>query len=761
MAQRARTQKSQVSFNAGELSPLLDARIDLEKSNNGCRQLQNAIIETYGAARRRPGLQFIAEAKYADKKCRLLDFQFSTTTTFVIEIGDFYMRFFSNGAQVVVDDDPYEIATDYAEADIFDLQFAQINDVVYITHPSYPVQKLIRIADENWTIGSVVFKDPPLLDQNITTTTLTPSALTGTIDLTASSALFESTHVGSTFEIVYLRTDISIRAAITANTPSSPPPPTMRISGKWRLRTSGTWDADVLVQRSYNAGTTWELVRKVESSSDSNYDQEGTESEDAIYRIKIENWVSQSNSPRAILELDDPYGRGYVVIDEVTDSTTAVATVLTEKGLYGTAATRYWSEGAWSAKRGYPVAATLFEQRLCFAGTAYQPQTVWGSALDDYENFKIGTTDADAFAYSIGAQERNSIQWLVAQKALLIGTTSGEWSMQGSTDSALTATNVLVRRHSNYGSKAIQADLVNEVVLFVQRQGLRIREMTYSFERDGYVSPDLTVLSEHITAGGISETAIQQQTQSIVWVVTGNGNLVGMTYEREQNVVGWHRHTTDGLFESVATVYGAGSDEIWCVVNREIDGLPRRYVERLNPAAWTSIENAFYVDSGLTYSGDPATEFSGLGHLEGKTVAILADGAPVADQVVVDGAVTLSDSASVVHVGLPYETIIQPMRLDMDPAVGNSQGQVKQVRKIVLRLSKTLGLSYGDGTTTYNLNFRDTADHMDAPPPLFTGDKEIDFDGNFDLDTPVIVKQTQPLPLCLLAIITKYAITGD
>jgi hypothetical protein len=758
MAQRARTQKSQVSFNAGELSPLLDARIDLEKSNNGCRQLQNAIIETYGAARRRPGLQFIAEAKYTDKKCRLLDFQFSTTTTFVIEIGDFYMRFFSNGAQVIVDGDPYEIATDYAEADIFDLQFAQINDVVYITHPSYPVQKLIRVADENWTIGSVVFKDPPLLDQNITTITLTPSALTGTIDLTASDELFESTHVGSTFEIVYLRTDISIRLAITANGTSAS---TMRISGKWRLRTSGTWDADVLVQRSYDGGTTWELVRKVESSSDSNYDQEGTESEDAIYRLKIENWVSQANAPRAILELDDPYGRGYVVIDEVTDSTTAVATVLTEKGLYGTVATRYWSEGAWSAKRGYPVAATLFEQRLCFAGTAYQPQTVWGSALDDYESFKVGTTDADAFAYSIGAQERNSIQWLVSQKALLIGTTSGEWSMQGSTDSALTATNVLVRRHSNYGSKAIQADLVNEVVLFVQRQGLRIREMTYSFERDGYVSPDLTVLSEHITAGGISETAIQQQTQSIVWVVTGNGNLVGMTYEREQNVVGWHRHTTDGLFESVATVYGTGSDEIWCVVNREIDGLPRRYIERFNPTAWTSIENAFYVDSGLSYNGAPATEFSGLGHLEGKTVAILADGAPVADQVVVDGAVTLNDSASVVHIGLPYETIIQPMRLDMDPAAGNSQGQIKQVRKIVLRLSNTLGLSYGDGTTTYNLNFRDTADRMDAPPPLFTGDKEIDFDGNFDLDTPVIVKQTQPLPLCLLAIITKYAITGD
>jgi hypothetical protein len=758
MAQRARTQKSQVSFNAGELSPLLDARIDLDKSNNGCRQLQNAIIETYGAARRRPGLQFIAEAKNHNKKCRLLDFQFSTTTTFVIEIGDLYMRFYSNGAQVTSGGSPYEIVTPYVEADIFDLQFAQINDVVYITHPSYAVRKLARIANTNWTLTEVVFDTPPLLDQNITTTTITPSGLTGAITLTASAALFDAAQVGASFNIVYLRTDISIRLAITGDGTSAS---TMRIAGKWRLRTSGTWNADVLVERSYD-GTTWELVRQVESSSDSNYDEEGTEPEDALYRLRVTGWASPAaNSPRAILELDDPYGSAYVKITGYTSSTVVNATVLTPKGLYGTVATKYWSEGAWSAKRGFPIACSLFEQRLCFAGTAYQPQTVWGSALDDYENFKIGTTDADAFAYSIGAQERNSIQWLVAQKALLIGTTSGEWSMQGSNDAALTATNVLVRRHSNYGSKAIQADLVNEVVLFVQRQGLRIREMTFSFERDGYVSPDLTVLSEHITAGGIIESAIQQQNQSIVWVVTGNGNLVGMTYEREQNVVGWHRHTTDGLFESVATVYGAGSDEIWCLVKRTIGGVTKRYVERFNPVAWEDPEDAFYVDSGLSYDGAPATTFSGLGHLEGKTVAVLADGAPVSNRVVASGAITLDDSASVVHVGLPYETIIQPMRLDMDPAAGNSQGQVKQVRKLVLRLNKTLGLSYGDGKTTYNLSFRDTTDLMDAPPPLFTGDKEIDFEGDFDLDTPVIVKQTQPLPLCLLAIITKYAITGD
>jgi hypothetical protein len=750
---RGRTQKSLVSFNAGELSPLLDARADIAKYNNGCRQLQNAVIKTYGAAERRPGTQFIAETKTVGAASRLIEFQFSTTTTFVLEVGGGYMRFYSNGAQVQVLGVPYEIVTPWAVGDLQGIKYAQINDVMYLVHPSYPVQKLSRIADTNWTIAAVSFADPALLDENVTDITLTPSAATGSITLTATGGTpFVAAHVGSIFQVSYQRSDISIRRAITSDGTSG----TMRVVGGWRLRTSGTWDADVNLERSYD-GVNWELVRLVESSSDSNYDTVGEEPFDAEYRIRIANWVSGTSSPRAILELDDPVGRGYVRITGFTSSSVVSGTVLTAKGLFGTAATRYWAEGAWSGLRGYPAAISLFEQRLCFAGTSHQPQTVWGSAVNDYETFKVGTSDTDAFAYTIGAQERNAIQWLVAQKALLIGTTSGEWSMQGSNDSALTATNVVVRRQSNYGSKAIQARLVNEVVLFTQRQGLKVREMTYSFERDGYVAPDLTLLAEHITAGGIIQTAYQQQNQSILWAVTGDGVLVGMTYERDQDVVGWHRHVTDGAFESVVTVYGAGADEVWVIVRR--DG--KAYVERFNPVEWEDVADAFYVDSGITYSGTATSTITGLAHLNGKTVSVLADGAPQPNRVVSGGQITLDAPASKVHVGLPFTTIIEPMRIDVDPVAGVSQGQVKQIRELVIRLDRSLGLSYGDGQKTYNLSFRDTSDFMDAAPPLFTGDKVVEFDTDFDLDTRLIVQQTQPLPMTLLAIVVKYSITGN
>lgn len=872
---RGRSQKSIVSFNAGELSPLLDARVDIGKYSNGCQQLENAIIETYGAARRRPGLQFIAPAKNADKQCRLIDFQFSTTTTFTLELGDEYMRFYSNGVQVMDGTSPYEITTPWEEADIFQVQMAQINDVAYMVHPDYPVQKLSRVADTNWTIAPVVFDRPALLDENIGAITITPSGTTGSISLTASAALFAAGHVDSYWQIAHLRQAAYVERNITSDGSSS----NLRVLGTWNVRTYGVWDATVSVERSIDGGSTWERIRQFTGSADRNVDLEGTQLTEALLRVTVADYAAASpagaTTPRVVIEAVDAFIYGVVKITAVTNSTLATATVINT--LEDTTATLTWSEGAWSDVRGYPRAVTLFEQRLCFAGSTHQPQTVWGSATGDYENFQLGTLDSDAFAYTIGATERNAIEWLVTQKALLIGTSGGEWSMGGSDGNALTPTSVKVARQSTYGSKNVPALVVNDVALFVQRQGRRVRELTYAFEKEGYVAPDLTILAEHITEGGIVQTAYQQQPQSVLWGVTADGELIGMTYEREQDVVGWHRHTTDGLFESVAVIYGEDEDEIWVVVNRTIEGVAARYVERFNPTQWTDKKDAFFVDSGLSltapaavpvaavtpvlkYTSSPTPEgdiqrgyefqiftgaphglsdgdgitidgtgfpdvdgqrfavdvvstvlfylvkyelvgtagpfsdstdgsgdryfvfklnetispaftsgelnevysvISGLDHLEGKTVAILADGAVQPDQVVESGGITLTVPASTLHVGLPFTTIIQPMKLDVDNSIGVTQGNVKRISELVVRLRKTIGLTYSNGQDDYNLPFRATSDEMDDSPALFTGDKQITFPGAHDLDVPFILKQTQPFPLTVLAIIVKYQATGN
>lgn len=849
--------KSLISFNAGELSPKLDARTDLEKYGAGCRTLQNAFVEPYGAAIRRPGMQYVASTKTAGTKAKLIGFKFSTTTNFILEFGVGYIRFFSNGAQVLDGGLPVEVAAPYDEADLFELQTSQINDVVYITHPDWPTYKLSRLSDTAWTLVKVEFYYPPLLDENvdaaktlklndatITTDWVTATAYvvgdvrdeggviyicieahtSGTFAtdlaagkwevynlLTANFDVFEAGHVGSYWQMAHLReayfvtTDITVPAdwvtatayvvgdirresgtnyrcledhtsgtfatdlaaekwAVSEADITSDP---ISVRGDWNVRTYGVWSADVLIQRSLDGGTTWESIRKFSGRSDRNVDASGTQVEDALFRVVLNDIDAPTNpgdtTPRVVIEAVDAYVYGLVKILGVINATNCRVEIIDAP--LSNAETPYWAEGAWSDVRGFPRAVTLHEQRLCFGGTRYQPQTVWGSVTGDFENFARGTEDTDSFAYTLGATEFNAILWFVSQDRLLIGTTAGEWAMwSGDQSIPITPSAVKVAQQSSYGSKpGAGALLVNDLVLFVQRQGRKIREFTYSYEKDGYVAPDLTLLSEHVTKGGIVQMAYQGgEERQILWAVTGNGVLVGMTYQRDQNVMAWHRHPTDGFVESVATIYGAADDEVWLVVRRTVNGSSVRYVERINPTVWTVKKDAFFVDCGKTVTLSPAgTAVTGLSHLEGRTVAVLADGAVESNKVVSGGAITLTNASSTVQVGLPFETIVKPMRIDTDPTLGNSQGVTKQVRNLVLRFQDTLGCKYGDGKGAFeSVMFRDTDDAMDDSPALFTGDKEVQFPGEFETEGDIVVKQDQPLPMTLLAIVTKHQVTG-
>jgi hypothetical protein len=853
---RGISNKSILSFNAGELSPKLDARIDFEKYGSGCRTLQNALVEPYGAAVRRAGTQFIASTKTAGTKARLIGFKFSVTTSFVLEFGAGYVRFYSNGAQVAVAGVPVEVATPYGEADLFELQTCQINDVVYIAHPDFPTQKLSRVSDTSWTLAAAAFYYPPLLDENtdagktlklndasLTTDWVTATAYvvgdvrdfdgaiyicliahtSGTFAtdlaalkwerynlLTASVATFQAGHVGSYWQLAHLREAYFITQEITvpadwltatayvvgdirretatnyvclvdhtsgtfatdlaadkwAISEADITSQSISVRGDWNVRTYGVWSADVLIQRSLDGGVTWESIRKFSGRADRNVDASGTQVEDSLFRVVVNDIdppaTPGETTPRVVIEAVDAYVYGLVKILGVIDNVNARVEIIDAP--LSDAETPYWAEGAWSDVRGFPRAVTLHEQRLCFGGTAHQPQTVWGSVTGDFENFARGTDDTDSFAYTLGATEFNAILWFVSQDRLLIGTSAGEWAMwSGDQSIPITPSAVKVAQQSSYGSKpAGAALLVNDLVLFVQRQGRKIREFKYAYEKDGYVAPDLTLLSEHVTKGGVVQMAYQGgEERQILWVVTGNGELVGMTYQRDQDVTAWHRHPTDGVVESVATIYGAADDEVWLVVRRTVGGAQVRYVERLNPAKWTAKKDAYFVDCGKTYSGASTSTVTGLSHLEGRTVAVLADGAVETNKVVAGGSITLDNASTTVQVGLPFETVIKPMRIDTDPALGNVQGIVKQVRNLVLRFMDTLGCKYGDGRGAYEaVQFRDTDDVMDDSPALFTGDKEVQFPGEFETEGDVVVKQDQPLPLTLLAIVVKHQATG-
>ena len=465
---------------------------------------------------------------------------------------------------------------------------------------------------------------------------------------------------------------------------------------------------------------------------------------------------------------------GYAKITGFTNTTNVTIEILTT--LSASTATENWRLGAFSNTTGHPSTVTFFEQRLVFAGTTEQPQTVFFSKSGDYENMdaNIGGTiaDSDAIIYTIASNQVNAIRFMTATRTLIIGTAGGEFSVSGGgSDVAITPTNILIKKQSNHGAANLDALAVGNVTLFMQRARRKMRELAYNFDVDGYIAPDMTILAEHITEGGITQMAYQQEPNQIIWLVRGDGELVGFTYQREQQVTAWHRHIFGGAFgsgkavcESVAVIPTDDTEyEVYVIIKRTINGATKRYIEVLNTFDFTNTDNTTFnfLDSQLDYNGSATTTISGLSHLEGQTVSILADGATHADKVVSSGSITLDRSSTKVKVGLAYTSLLQTMRIDAGARDGTSQSKTKRIYEITIRLFESVGVEVGpDLNNLERIPFRSSANAMNQGITPFTGDKEVEFRGNYETDGFVFVRQTQPLPLTILSLYPRL-VTND
>lgn len=706
----------QNSFNAGELSPQIRGRTDLEKYKSGCATLQNFMPQIFGPVTKRPGTRFVRAVKDSTRKVRLIPFEFSATQSVVMEFGHQYIRFHTEGGTVLSGGVPYEVATAYTETDLPDLNFAQSADVVYITHPNRPPRKLSRLGATNWTNSQITFNRPPFQAENITSTTLTASATTGSITITSSVAMFDSVNW----------VNVPILFSIT---PAA-------VYNQWTQGVINT--AGQIVQYQ---GRVYYTVAGGTAGSRPPLHIEGTVSDGAV------DWTY----------LHD--GTGYATITSISTTTIAFATV--NSTLPTTSATKRWAEGAWSDRKGYPRTVTFYEDRLWFAGSTAYPQTLWASVVGDYENHKYGSRDDDALNYTISTQDLNLIIWLSAGKVLAIGTTNGEFTISGNQISdPITPTSVKITPQTTYGcTGAVRPVRVASSILFVQRAGRKLREFTYNFDIDGYVAPNMTLLAEHITEGGVTDLTYQQEPSQVMWAPRADGTLLGMTYERAEEVVGWHRQPVGGAVESVVALphWDGDQDVLWMVVKRVVNGSTLRYIEYLEKHLDGAY--AFYVDSGLTYDGTPVTTLSGLDHLEGETVAVLTDGYVHPDRVVSGGSIALQQAASVVNVGLPFTAKMVTLPIEAGAQDGTSQGKTQRINGLVVRLHETgSGLFYGDGTTMDQLYLRRPVDVMDAPVPLFTGDTEIlPFPGGYEKGAVMTLEHRLPLPCTIVALMPQLS----
>lgn len=750
------------SFNGGELSPILEGRVDFAKYKKGLKSCENFIPLVQGPLTRRPGTTFTAEVKDSSKKTLLVEFEFSTVQAYILEFGDQYVRFhrnhsqitqtaqnitgitkanpgvvtysgsdtYANGDRVLISGvvgmtevnnrefivanvnagantfelsgvntsayttyssggtvaEIYEVATPYLEADLFEIQFAQSADVLYIAHPDYAPRKLSRTGHTSWTLTTIDFLDGPFLPTNSSSTTLTLSGTSGSVTVTAS--------------------------AVTG------------INGD-----SGFASTDV-----------GRLIRWKDPAS---------------------NWT-------------------WLTITAFTSTTVVTATIEGANASAGTA-TANWRLGVWSATTGYPGAVTFHGDRLFWGGPTNTPQRIDGSNVGDYENFKpsnaAGTVaDDNAVGFTLNANEVNVIRWLMSdEKGLMVGTVGGEWIVRASSQNeALTPSNVQATQSTNYGCAALPPLRAGKAIIFAQRNGRKLRELAYVFQDDGMRAPDMTVAAEHITRGGIVDMAYQSQPQSIIWMARADGTLLGFTYEREQEVLAWHRHVMGGAFstgqavvESVACVPNpdGSADELWMIVKRTVDGVTRRYIEYMDEL-WDESrakEDAFYVDCGLTYDGSAVTTITGLWHLNGQTVTVLADGAAHPDRTVAAGAITLNRSASVVQIGLGYTSSGWTERIEAGAAGGTAQGRTKRMNRVNARFWQTLGTwefgTRGDGTLEAII-FRNYGDDAGMSPSLFDGDKSITLPGGYEDEGRIYWRISQPFPGTLLSLMPEVETQG-
>lgn len=435
-----------------------------------------------------------------------------------------------------------------------------------------------------------------------------------------------------------------------------------------------------------------------------------------------------------------------------------------------TGAPAEWTTG------NYPGSVSFFQGRLWWGGTPNQPQTIWGSKSGDFEDLTPGPAADDGLVLTIDDDQMNGIRWMRSQRVLLIGTASGEFSLSGGgTGEPVTPSNVQVLRQSAEGSAAVAAVPVGNSVLFVQRSGRKVFETAYSFEADGYVPGELSLMAGHLLRGGAARMAWQKEPWRVLWVALADGSMRGMTFMKDQGVVGFHRHPIGGTAAKVldvACIPGPTQTELWLLVERTIDGGAKRYVERLEPEFWAeegqtdAMLSAVFMDSAITYDGAAATTITGLDHLEGQTVQVMADGATHPDLVVEGGEITLQRPASTVHVGLRADAMMRTLPLSVGAQDVTSQTRTQRANEVGVVLFQSLGFRIGfwnaaNGTEWLErLETRTPATPMDGPPPLFTGTEVRQIPADWVRDTQVVIRSDQPLPLTLVALAPRVTTNG-
>lgn len=414
----------------------------------------------------------------------------------------------------------------------------------------------------------------------------------------------------------------------------------------------------------------------------------------------------------------------------------------------------------------FPGAVSYFEQRRCFAGTLSKPQNIWmtKSGTESNMSYSLPIKDDDRISFRVAAREANTIRHIVPLTQLLLLTSSAEWRVSPVNSDAITPTTVSVRPQSYVGSSNVQPVIVNNTLIYGAARGGHVRELAYNWQASGFITGDLSLRVPHLFDGfNVVDMTYVQAPMPIVWFVSSNGKLLGLTYVPEQQVGAWHWHDTEGAFESCAAVTEGDEDILYCVISRTINGNPVRYIECLASRRFSEVKDAFFVDCGGTYEGAPTTTISGLDYLEGMIVNILADGAVHPRRTVSGGQIQLDVAASKVHVGMPITADLEtlPIAVQLERSDGAfGQGRTKNVNKAWLRVFNSSGIWVGPDIDQLREMKQRTVEPYGTPPTLKTGELDIVMSPEWGKSGQICVRQSDPLPVTVISLTAEISSGG-
>lgn len=627
------------TFTAGEVSPDLLGRGDLRAYDNGALRLRNVFIQPTGGVTRRAGLAYIDTVPATlPASGRLIAFEFNTEQTYLLVLTAGRLDVYYNGAHQAT------LSAPWTAAQVPQIAWTQSADTLLLVHPEMIPKRLTRNGGGSWALSDWAFftrdnvVQQPYYKFAEAAATLTPSATSGAITLTASAPVFQTQHAGT------------------------------------RLRVGGK----------------------------------------------------------------------EVAVTSVSSPTVVLATVV--QTLSAATATIDWEEQAFSPVRGYPVSVAFHQDRLIVGGSRDLPNRLWFSRSGDLFNFDLGSgLDDEAIEFAILSDQVNAIRGVFSGRHLQIFTSGAEWMVTGD---PLTPATVQIRRQTRVGSvidRYIPPIDVDGATLFVARNRQELREFVYTDVEQAYQSTDLALLSRHVIAMPVDQDFDQRR--RLLFIVREDGRFATLTVYRGEQVAAWTLHETQGLVRSVAVV----GDAVYLLIER--DGQAR--IEQF--------DDALYLDSALSgESASPATLWSGLSHLNGREVMILADGAVQPPQIVSGGAVTLAAPARRVQIGLAYTHSIEPL----PPGNISSTAEARTARLVeaVFRVKDTACLRLDTGRGLKDIPLRQFGEDeiLDAPPPLVSGDIAVRaFGWHRDMSRAFWrIEQDAPLPFTLLAVSMQFKINA-